>query len=236
MSQNRRVLVVEDERHIADVVEFALGEHGFEVRVAPDGDTGLREFRKWQPRLVILDLNLPGMPGLDLLGRMRAEQPDIPLVILSARTEEPDRVAGLEMGADDYVTKPFSPRELVARVRSVLRRADGVTGGDPAMLEIGPLRVWPDSFRVSYFEEDVALSRNEFRLIELLARHPARVYARDALIDAIHDGEGFVTDRSVDAQVKRVRQRLMSIRGSLDPIQAVYGIGYKLNQALEDAR
>ena len=235
MNQTRRILVVEDERHIADVVEFALKEHGFEVRVAADGDAGLREFRKWQPRLVVLDLNLPGIPGLDLLTKMRGEQPGIPLVILSARTDETDRVAGLELGADDYVTKPFSPRELVARVRSVLRRADGGVTNDPAVLEAGPLRVWPDSFRVSYFGKDVALSRNEFRLLERLVRHPARVYARDTLIDAIHDGEGVVTDRSIDAQVKRVRQRLMSIRGDLDPIQTVYGIGYKLSQSLEDA-
>jgi DNA-binding response OmpR family regulator len=230
----QRILVVEDERAIADVVEFAVKEHGFDVRVAADGDEGLREFHRYEPHLVVLDLNLPGIHGLDLLGRMRAGKPGIPIVILSSRTDETDRVAGLEMGADDYVTKPFSPRELVARVRSVLRRANGGAGQGPALLEVGPLKVRPDSFRVSYFGRDVLLSRNEFKLLEMLARHPARVYSRDTLIDAIHDGEGCVTDRSIDALVKRVRQRLMSVHSDPDPIQTVYGIGYKLNQALEE--
>jgi len=234
MTSPRRVLVVEDEQNIADVVEFALRENGFEVVTSSDGDAGLAAFRARQPALVILDLQLPGLHGLDLLRKLREERATAPVIILTSRTDETDRVTGLELGADDYVTKPFSPRELVARVRAVLRRAGRPLDG-AAPIEVGPLTINPDSFTVTYLGRELAFSRNEFRLLERLTRHPARVYGRDALIDAIHDGDdGAVTDRSVDAQVKRIRSKFKAVPGAVDPVESVYGIGYRLSRRLEE--
>lgn len=232
----KKILVVEDEQDIVDVVEYVLEEHGFDVVSANDGDHGLEMFRSRRPELVVLDLGLPGISGLDLFNMMRKERSRIPVIMLTSRTDEVDRVTGLELGADDYVTKPFSPRELVARVRSVLRRVDSSAEVDEKEISVGPLTVWPDDFRTTYFGREVQLSRQEFRLLQSLVRHPARVYTRDALIDVIYDGEAIVTDRSIDAQVKRIRKKCQQVRPEYDPIQTVYGIGYKLNQELEELR
>lgn len=231
-----RVLIVEDEPEILENVEFLLDAHGFSVQWAADGDTGLARFREEPPDLVVLDLRLPGISGFDLFGEMRKERPDVPVIMATSLTDEADRVTGLELGADDYVTKPYSPRELVARVKAVLRRSRaGAAPGDHA-LSLGPLRVDPETYRVVFFGCDVRLSRQEFGVLAAFVRHPARVYTRATLIDLVYDGEHIVTDRSVDAQVKRIRRKLQEVRGDIDPIQTVYGLGYKLNQALEDCR
>jgi two-component system response regulator BaeR len=226
------ILLIEDEAAIADVVEYVLKEHGFRSRTARDGHEGYAAFRKHAPDMVLLDLNLPGIPGLDLFRRMRQERANLPVIMLTSRTDEVDRVTGLELGADDYVTKPFSPRELVARVRAVLRRHTVGAQDAKPHLRAGPLTLVPADWNATCGGMPVALSRQEFRLLEALMRHPARVFARDLLIDIIYDGETCVTDRSIDAQVKRIRQRIAEVRPGFDPIQTVYGLGYKFNGTL----
>jgi DNA-binding response OmpR family regulator len=229
-----RILLVDDEQHIADVVVFVLAENAFEVITALDGDTGLRMFIDEDPELVILDLNLPGISGLDLFREMRQRRPHVPVIMLTSRSDELDRVLGLELGADDYVTKPFSPRELVARVRSVLRRfrAPG-TGDEAPSLRHGPLVVDCTNNSVSFFGRRMVVTYSEFRLLETLVRYPARVFTRDMLIDRVHDEERVVTDRSIDAIVKRLRKKCAEIRAGVNPIETVHGLGYKLNQDLE---
>ena len=233
--QNKRILVVDDEQHIIDVVVYILEENSFEVATAFDGDTGLALFRETRPDLVVLDLTLPGIPGIELFKQMRAERSDIPIIILTSRSEEIDRVLGLELGADDYVTKPFSPRELAARVKTVLRRTEQNGTTEPSGLLVhGPIEIDCKTYGVSYFQRPIQLTRSEFRFLETLVRYPARVFTRDVLIDTIYDGEHIVTDRSIDAYVKRLRRKMSQIRSGVNPIQTVHGIGYKLNQDLED--
>ena len=230
----KRILLVDDERHIADVVEYILKEHSFEVVIAADGDAGLRRFTDAAPDLVLLDLNLPGMSGLDLFREMRRLRPSVPVVMLTSRAEEIDRVLGLELGADDYVTKPFSPRELAARVRAVLRRTERPAEEKAsARFAHGPLVLDGEALTLTYFGIDLSLTRAEFKFMECLVRFPARVFTREMLIDRIYDGEHVVTDRSIDAYVKRLRHKFAEVRSRVDPITTVHGLGYKLNHALE---
>jgi DNA-binding response OmpR family regulator len=231
---SRSILLVDDEPHVAEVVVYVLEQGGFRVLAAADGDTGLRHFSERKPDLVILDLNLPGISGMDLFREIRRRRPQVPVIILTSRTDEVDRVLGLEIGADDYVTKPFSPRELAARVRAVLRRTDTTAErGRATVLKYGPLESDSEAFHLTYCGRRITLTRPEFRLVESLMRHPARVFTRDTLIDIIYDGQNIVTDRSIDACVKRLRKKFAEIRPDLDPIETVYGVGYKLNQDLE---
>jgi len=232
----KTILVVDDEQHILDVVVYILEDNGFDVLTALDGETGLQFFERERPDLVVLDLGLPGIPGLDLFRRMRKSRPDVPIVMLTSRSEEIDRVLGLELGADDYVTKPFSARELAARVRAVLRRsARGEREDVTTPLIHGPIELDPDAFSASYFGETMPLTRSEFKFVECLVRYPARVFTRDVLIDRIYDGHHVVTDRSIDAYVKRLRRKFAEIRPGVDPIQTVHGLGYKLNPDIEKA-
>lgn len=229
------ILIVEDEQSIADLLEYPLQQHGFRTTTAHDGDGALRFFRERAPDLVLLDLNLPGIQGLDLFALMRQARPAVPIVMVTARTDEADRVAGLELGADDYVTKPFSPREVVARVKAVLRRVNGPPALGPEIVRVGALELHPQEFRCLYGGAEAPLTRQEFNVLLALARHPARVFTREAIIARLHDGEGAVTDRSVDAQIKRIRAKLTALRAQPDPIRTIYGVGYKLSPALEDA-
>jgi len=235
--KTRRILLVDDEQHIADVVVYGIEHEGFEVAVALDGDTGLKRFESSRPDLVILDLNLPGISGMDLFREMRRIRPDVPVVMLTSRSEEIDRVVGLELGADDYVTKPFSPRELAARVKAVLRRTDRVPAeSGPRRLSHGPIELDGDAFSLTYFGRRITLTRTEFKFVECLVRFPAQVFTRDMLIDRIYDGEHVVTDRSIDAYVKRLRKKLGDVRRDLDPIETVHGLGYKLSHSIEAAK
>ena len=234
--QAKRVLLIDDEQHIVDVVVYILEENAFEVFTALDGYTGLQMFNERKPDLVILDLTLSGIPGLDLFREMRRTRPNVPVIMLTSRSEEIDRVLGLELGADDYVTKPFSTRELAARVRAVLRRSEHREPEQAeAILTHGPIDVDSQAFSASYFGSPVHLTRSEFKLIESLVRYPARVFTRDTLIDRIYDGEHVVTDRSVDAYIKRLRKKFADIRPDINPIETVHGLGYKLNQDIEGA-
>jgi len=235
--QNRRILLVDDEQHIVDVVEYILKENAFDVLTAADGDAGLNQFTEGRPDLVLLDLNLPGMAGLDLFRAMRRLRPAVPVIMLTSRAEEIDRVLGLELGADDYVTKPFSPRELAARVRAVLRRTEHAAAATPsARIVHGPFVLDAEAFTLAYFGADIPLTRAEFKFMECLIRFPARVFTREMLMDRVYDGEHVVTDRSMDAYVKRLRRKFGEVRPRLDPITTVHGLGYKLNQHIEGAR
>ena len=235
MAERQTILLVDDEPRIADVVEYELEEHGFAVRLAADGDTGLELFRQEDPDLVLLDLGLPGLSGLELFQAMRAHRPRIPVIMLTCRSGEVDRVVGLEMGADDYVTKPFSPRELAARVKAVLRRAAN-SGGDPeGPLRQGPFTLDEEAFAITYFDRPLALTRSEFRLLAALLRHPARVFPRDVLMTHLYDDDHLVTDRTIDVYVKRLRGKCTAVRPGVDPIETVYGVGYKLHHPLEEA-
>ena len=235
--KNKLILLIDDEQHIVDVVEYALTENAFDVIAALDGDIGLRKFTDANPDLVILDLLLPGMSGLDLFREMRRLRPSVPVVMLTSRAEEIDRVLGLELGADDYVTKPFSPRELAARVRAVLRRTEHPpTETRPNRFLHGPLELDAEAFTLAFFGSDIPLTRSEFKFMECLVRFPARVFTRDMLIDRIYDGEHVVTDRSIDAYVKRLRRKFAEVRDHVDPIATVHGLGYKLNHNLESAK
>ena len=228
------ILIVDDERHIVDVVEYILKENSFDTVAALNGDAGLRKFKDIEPDLAILDLNLPGMSGLDLFREMRALRPGVPVIMLTSRSEEVDRILGLELGADDYVTKPFSPRELAARVKAVLRRLDKPAGESRAALSFGPIEMDCDAFSLSCRERPITLTRSEFRLMECLVRYPAQVFTRDTLVSRIYDSEHVVTERSIDAYVKRLRKKFAEGKKGLDPIETVHSLGYKLNQRIEE--
>jgi len=226
-----RILVVEDDQQIADVVEHLLKSNDYEVRTAADGQAALRQFKSYRPDLVFLDLNLPRLSGWEVLRQIRQERSDIPVIMLTSQTEEADRVLGLERGADDYITKPFNNRELVARVGAVLRRCRNHSGAS-RMRDEGPVHMEFDSGIFTYFGRRVDLTRQEFELMQALVESPARTYARDELIGRMYNEEHPVTDRSVDACVKRIRKKLQAIRADVDPISTSYGRGYKLNEAL----
>lgn len=226
-----RVLIVEDDGAIADVVAFVLQQDGYQTQTASDGDAAIRMFDSRHPDLVLLDLGLPGMSGLDLFHHFRRTAPQIPVIIATSRSEESDRIAGLEMGADDYVTKPFSPRELAARVRAVLRRIHRPDDARKGELRAGGLIVCLEELRADFKGISLNLSYQELRLLACLMRHPARIYTRDVLIGAIYDGQMAVSDRTIDAQVKRLRQKISALDPSSDPIQTVYGMGYKFRDS-----
>ncbi|MFT7516012.1 MAG: DNA-binding response OmpR family regulator, partial [Candidatus Omnitrophota bacterium] len=191
-------------------------------------------FKAEQPDLVLLDIELPGLSGYELLQAMRKEHAHIPVIMVSGKSEEIHRIYGLELGADDYVTKPFSVLELIARIGSVLRRSQSPAAKDTRQLLHGPLLIDEDAMQVTYFDQSVKLTRAEFKLLTLLVRHPARVFERDSLIDAIYSSQHVVEPRSVDATVKRLRKKLNEVRDDLDPIESVYGEGYKLRHGLAE--
>ncbi|MEI6217505.1 MAG: response regulator transcription factor [bacterium] len=236
-SRGKRILLIDDEQHIVDVVVYILEENAFEVVTALDGDAGLRKFREGNPDLVLLDLNLPGISGLDLLREIRSLRPGVPVIMLTSRADEIDRVVGLELGADDYVTKPFSPRELAARVKAVLRRTDKPpASATSSSLSHGPIDLDCDAFVLTCFGKPISLTRAEFKFMECLVRFPAQVFTRDMLIDRIYGGDRAITDRSIDAYVKRLRRKFSEIRRNIDPIETVHGLGYKLSHNIENIR
>ena len=233
----RRILLVDDKQDIIDGVAYALRQHAFEVQGVLTAAAALRAFRERAPDLVLLDLQLPDMSGLDVLKEMRRLHPAIPIVIVSALVAETDRVVGLELGADDYVTKPFSARELVARVKAHLRRPERAPAQPPeSRLSYGPIEMDVDALTFSYFGRPTILTRAEFRFLECLLRFPAQVFTRDLLINRLYDGEHVVTDRVIDACVRRLRKKLAEIRPGADPVQTVFGLGYKMNHDIEGLR
>ncbi len=226
----KRILIIEDDKDIVELVRYNLEKEGFQVSAAADGDSGLAQAKKSPPDLVVLDLMLPRLPGLEICREIRRDPnlPRLPILMLTARSEEADRVVGLEMGADDYVTKPFSPRELVARVKALLRRAEPAGEAPEAPIEVGDLSIDPSSYRVLRLGRSVSLSTLEFRLLLFLASHPNRVFSRDRLLDAVWGAERFVTPRSVDVYIRRLREKIETDPQNPSVLKTVRGTGYLL--------
>jgi len=225
----KRVLIVEDDRHIVDLLRMYLEHDGYGVLRAYDGPSGLDQARTQRPDLVILDLMLPGLDGIELTRRLRQES-DVPIIMLTARTTERDKLTGLDIGADDYVTKPFSPREVVARVRTVLRRVRADDDTLQADLHIGPIVVSVARHEVEVDGQPLDLTPTEFRLLRAFAQEPGRVFTRQQLIDRVfgHEFEGY--ERNVDVHIMNLRRKLARAGGG-DPIKTVYGVGYRLDPA-----
>ncbi|HEY3210246.1 MAG TPA: response regulator transcription factor [Actinomycetota bacterium] len=224
------ILVVEDEMKIARLVRDYLQHAGFEVIVAGDGEAALASARGTKPDLVVLDLGLPGLDGLDVTRELRRSS-NVPIVILTARGDETDRIVGLELGADDYVVKPFSPKELVARVRAVLRRTEAARAGPPEVLRVADVEVDMSRLRVSVGGRTVDLTPTEFQVLATLVREPGRVFTRGQLLDAIH-GVAFESfERAIDAHVKNIRKKIEPTSGRPRYLLTVHGVGYRFADA-----
>jgi two-component system alkaline phosphatase synthesis response regulator PhoP len=223
----RTVLVVDDEPEIVRILRDYLERAGFAVVTAGDGEAALAAARRQRPDLVVLDLTLPSLDGLDVARSLRRDG-EVPIIMLTARTEESDRVAGLELGADDYVAKPFSPRELVARIRAVLRRVDAarsvgalVRVGDAIELDVPRMETTVDGRRVE-------LTATEFQLLLHMARQPGRVFTRAQLLDAVHGVAVESYERAIDAHVKNIRRKIEDDPHAPRHLQTVFGVGYRL--------
>lgn len=222
-----RILIVEDENSVAEAVAYTLECEGFEVEIAPDGRRALDAFEARPPALVILDLMLPGLSGWQLFNAFR-RQADVPVIMLTARAAEADRVAGLEMGADDYVLKPFSMRELVARVRTVLRRSTRAEQQEPDdALTAGDLRVDLGSHEVTLSGRPLSLSPKEFDLLTYLMRTPGRVRSREEIIAAVWGEEEYLVQRTVDVHIRWLRQKIEADPAAPRRLVTVRGVGYK---------
>jgi len=221
-----RILVVEDEESFSDALSYMLRKEGFEVAVAGNGPDGLAEFGRSGADLVLLDLMLPGLSGVEVCRELRSTS-DVPVIMLTAKDSEVDKVVGLEIGADDYVTKPFSTRELLARIRAVLRRRGQPDEAPTAVLQVGPVRMDVDRHVVSVNGDAVQLPLKEFELLELLLRNAGRVLTRGQLIDRIW-GSDYVGDtKTLDVHVKRLRAKIEPDPGTPTYLMTVRGLGYK---------
>jgi len=224
-----RILVAEDERDIRQLVADVLAHAGFDVVVATDGPSTVRQVQQTHPDLLVLDLGLPGLDGLDVARAIRRDS-DLPIIMLTARADESDTLVGLEIGADDYVTKPFSTKELVARVRAVLRRADQAAR-QPEIARVGDLELDRGRMTVTRSGVVVDLTASEFALLDALARHPGRVLTRGQLLDAIHGDAFEAYERAIDAHVKNIRRKLEPEPARPRYLLTVFGVGYRLAES-----
>jgi phosphate regulon transcriptional regulator PhoB len=227
-----RILIIEDDRDIVELVRYNLAQEGFQVTSVADGATGLAQIKKSPPDVLLLDLMLPKLSGLEICKEIRRDTSlnRLPILMVTARGEEADRVVGLEMGADDYVTKPFSPRELVARVKALLRR---VSPPDEVAqtVEAGALMIDPSSYRVTRTGKPITLSTLEFRLLHYLASRPNKVFSRDHLLDSVWGADRFVTPRSVDVYIRRLREKVEADPEHPIHLKTVRGAGYMFELA-----
>jgi DNA-binding response OmpR family regulator len=221
------ILVIDDQRELADLVRRALERERFEVLIATSGESGLRVAREHSIDLVVLDLTMPDLDGLDVCRQLRADprRSTLPIIVLSARASAADRALGLEVGADDYVIKPFEARELVARVRAVLRRAKPATQ-TPSLILAGEVTLDPVAHRVTYRGAELRVTAAEFRILQLFATHPGRAFSRDEIIDSALGPDAAVTTRTVDAHIVNLRRKLGGDGSAL--IETVWGVGYRL--------
>lgn len=222
------ILIVEDEPGIADTLQYALRTDGFEPLWVATGEAALARQREAPAALVILDVGLPDLSGFEVFKRLRAFS-EVPVVFLTARADEIDRVVGLELGADDYVAKPFSPRELVARVRTILRRAAKAA---PPAAPVLPFQVDEGRRQIRFYGRPLELSRYEYGLLKTLVERPGHVYSRDVLLDKVWDTSSESLDRTVDAHVKTLRAKLKVVAPALEPIRTHRGSGYALAEDL----
>jgi two-component system OmpR family response regulator len=224
------ILIIDDDAHIREVTQYALRREGFTVQTAADGAAGLARAREGGLDLVVLDILMPEMDGLEVCRRLRAET-DLPLIFLSSKGDEVDRIVGLELGGDDYLAKPFSPRELVARVRAVLRRRQApAPAAEPEaqVLQQGPLRLDPGRHELTCSDQPVQLTPTEFTLLQVLLSRPGRVMTRAGLVEAVYSFDHHITERTIDTHVRRIRAKLRPF--DHDPIETVHGLGYKARE------
>jgi two-component system, OmpR family, response regulator len=232
-AMSHKILLVDDDAHIRQLLAFALGKAGMKTIEAEDGEAALKEVERDRPDLIVLDINMPRMDGLEVCRRLRAEG-DLPILFLSSRDDEIDRVLGIELGGDDYVVKPFSPREVTARVQAILRRTR--TTPTPAapeggLLRHGRLTLDPESWTARWGEAEAQLTVTEFSILKALIAAPTRVFTRDAIIDRLH-GPGFaITDRTIDSHVRNLRGKFAALGGH-DLIETRAGVGYRLGPCL----
>jgi two-component system catabolic regulation response regulator CreB len=227
-----RILIVEDEAAIADTIAYALATDGFVPVWCPTGAEALAELDREAPDLIVLDVGLPDINGIELF-RLIAARTAAPVIFLTARSAEVDRIVGLEMGADDYIAKPFSPRELTARIRTVLRRLNrsrAIAAPWPAASPL-PFELDEEKMRIRYFGQPLHLTRYEYRLLRLLVQRPGRIYSRDELLERAWDEPGASYDRTVDAHVKTLRAKLKAIRPEIEAIETHRGAGYALKES-----
>jgi two-component system OmpR family response regulator len=230
-----QVLVVDDDPHIRQLLVFALEKAGLGAREAEDGEAALAAVAEQAPDLVILDINMPKLDGLEVCRRLRAKG-DLPILFLSSRDDEIDRVLGIELGGDDYVVKPFSPREVTARVQAILRRTRGrpAEAAAEGPLRHGRLSLDPESWSARWDETEAALTVTEFQILRVLLGAPTRVFSRDAIIDRLH-GPGFaITDRTVDSHVRNLRAKFTRLGGP-DVVETRAGVGYRLGACRGEA-
>jgi two-component system, OmpR family, alkaline phosphatase synthesis response regulator PhoP len=219
------ILVIDDEKDLIELLRYNLEKEGYDVIAATDGQSGLDVIKRHRPELVVLDLMMPGIDGLQVCQRLRSDQAAArtPVIMLTAKATEADRIVGLELGADDYITKPFSPREVVARVKAVLRRT-AAQQETPQLIRSGELSIDLNGHEVKYSGTRIALTATEFRILQFLAGRPGRVFSRDEIIDAALDSDTAVFDRTVDVHITAIRKKL-GAGGEL--IETVRGFGYK---------
>ena len=225
-----KILIIDDEPSILNLVSAYLKPEGYEVLTAADGNAGLKAARAFKPDLILLDVMLPGLDGIELLSRLRRES-DVYVIMLTAKTEETDKIVGLSVGADDYVTKPFSPRELVARIKAAFRRLDSSssTGGERSVLSFKHVRIDADARKVTVDDELIDLTAIEFDLLKALAENRGRVLSREQLLEKVWGGEYFGEMRVVDVHLGHVRQKL----GNENLIATVRGVGYRFEDELQ---
>lgn len=231
----RTILIVDDDPHIRQLLVFAFNKAGLETAEAGDGEAALAAVQARQPDLVVLDINMPRMDGLEVCRRLRA-QGDVPIFFLSSRDDEIDRVLGIELGADDYVVKPFSPREIVARSMAILRRtaARPPAAETAARLNHGGLSLDPEGWAATWLGSPVALTVTEFTILRTLVSMPARIFSRDRIIDRLH-GPGFaITDRTIDSHVRNLRRKFAEA-GCADIVETRAGVGYRLGSCSSTA-
>jgi len=224
----KQILVVDDDRHIREVVQFALEKAGLEVIEAGNGQQALSLFNKNTPALIILDITMPELDGLAVCREIRKSS-DVPILFLSSRTDEVDRIVGLEIGGDDYVSKPFSPREVVARVQAILKRtaARQAPGDEIKELAHGAARIDLYGHGAFWKDQPVALTATEFAILKCLLREPHRLFSRDRLMDAAYDSQVSVSDRTIDSHIRNLRAKFAQA-GCKELVETVHGVGYKL--------
>jgi DNA-binding response OmpR family regulator len=237
-SRQGRILLVEDEGDVAELIRFNLSREGYEVRVAMTGADALRQAREFQPDAILLDIMVPQLNGWEVCRRLK-EEPEtraVPVIMVTGRVEEGDKILGFELGADDYVTKPFSPRELLARLRAVLRRARAVDAPEQKVrLSAGPLAIDRRRFEVTMTGKPVELTRKEFELLAVLVGTPGRVFGREELLDLVWGQDGFVEPRTVDVHVARLRGKFTAASLPAPGIETVRGVGYRFREGGTDA-
>lgn len=228
---NKNILVVDDDPHICEVIQFALEKAGMSVMLASDGQDALNKFGESSASLIVMDINMPEMDGLECCREIRKTS-EVPILFLSSRDDEIDRILGLEIGGDDYVTKPFSPRELVARINAILKRSNGsavVEPSDSNQLKQGKLKMDIEQHAVWWDGKPVILTATEFSMIHLLLKQPKRVFSREVIMQTAYQNNAYVSDRTIDSHIRHIRQKFTEA-GCNSVIETQHGVGYRLAQ------